>query len=120
MTPDPNRPNTNQPNASQPNASQPYTTRPNTLKRQDSGISWGWIGGVAAVLILGLIVWSVMDNGTTTTATNNAPVISERAPATTGSGSDAPATTGSATTGSAPSAAPPPAAQKRETTGAAQ
>jgi hypothetical protein len=95
MTPDPNRPNTNQ----------PYTNRPKTLNTQNrTDMPWGWIGGVAAVLILGLIVWSLMD-GTSTTATNKAPAMTERAPVTTGSG---------------PVATPPPAAQKRETTGAAR
>ena len=121
--PDTNRPDTNRTDMDRTDMNRPYTNRPNAVKTQESNnMPWGWIGGVGAALILGFIVWSVMDDGTSTTATNKAPAMTERAPATTGSGSGSSsgATTGSATTGSASTGSAPSAPPNPETKGAAQ
>jgi hypothetical protein len=63
--------------------------------RRDYNSPWTWIIGIAALLVLGIIVWAAVGNDTNVASTDKATE-SRRAPATTGSApSNAP-------TGSAP------------------
>ena len=64
------------------------------VARQDSTALW-IAGGVAAMLLVGIVAWSMTDN-TNTASNTNRPVATERN--TTGSGATAPVATGRANT----------------------
>ena len=63
-------------------------------ERKDSTAMW-IAGGVAAILVVGLLAWGMTDNSKTV-ATDNRPAVTERS--TTGSGATAPVATGRANT----------------------
>lgn len=82
------------------------THDPYRTPRPSRNSTWGWLAGIAAILILGFIVWSAMDSNTDTASTDR--------PATTQS---TPSTTGAAPN---PTGTPTPVTPGRETKGSAQ
>jgi hypothetical protein len=74
MTYDPNEPR---------NVRNPYGPRANQS-------TWAWIGGIAAVIILALIVWAAVDNGDQV-ATDDRPATTTSPAGTTGAAPERPA-----------------------------
>ena len=65
--------------------------------RRDYNSPWTWIIGIAALLVLGIIVWAAVGNNTNMASKDNATE-SRPAPSTTGS-APSPGTTGAGTAG---------------------
>src|SRR5262249_49150029 len=80
------------------------------LRRDDSaaGGMWGWIAGVAVLLLIGFLIIAGWNNNSNTASTGSSPTATTRtAPSTTGSGSTSPKpATPAAPTAPAPAPAP--------------
>jgi hypothetical protein len=62
------------------------------LRRDDSaaGGMWGWIAGVAVLLLIGFLIIAGWNNNPNTASSGSSPTTSGTAPSTTGSGSTSP------------------------------
>ncbi|HET9718220.1 MAG TPA: hypothetical protein VFP60_18765 [Pseudolabrys sp.] len=92
-------PRLNDPRYSDPRLSDPV------LRRDESvGGVWGWIAGIAVVLLIGFLIIAGWNNSSNTASNGNSSTATSSAPARTGS---APSTTGSGTTSPQPVAPAP-------------
>ena len=84
------------PRFTDPNYSDPRLSDPVIRRDESVGGMWGWIAGVAVLLLIGFLIvagWnnhgSTASNGTSPVTTSSAPARSAAPPTTTGSGSPA-------------------------------
>jgi hypothetical protein len=85
------------PRFTDPRYSDPRLSDPVIRRDESVGGMWGWIAGVAVLLLIGFLVvagWNnkgtTASNGTSPTATSSAPDRNAAPPTTTGSGSSSP------------------------------
>ena len=84
--------------------SDPRLSDPVIRRDESVGGMWGWIAGVAVLLLVGFLIVAGWNNNSTTASTGLSPATTSNAPARTGT----PSTTGSGLTSPQPFAPAPP------------
>jgi len=100
------------PRFTDPRYSDPQLSDPVIRRDESVGGMWGWIAGVAVLLLIGFLIVAGWNNNSNTARSGSSPTATSRTatpPSTTGSGSASPKPFTPAPSTPAPSTPPPPA-----------